>query len=214
MLKLTQGIRESGNLRLTHENVSINLYGSTSAQWQNFLKTYYGRTKANCVYRNYGIVGDNLYSNWNMFWQIKDPTLRAIRLKIAWRDVMSNERRERFKMTSDPRCICCGSVETVNHQLWECNNAQRIWNFTFKYLKTNSLFTNNITDIIIYNSNYCVEFVKSITFKYLIQIDRSRNLTYELFKTACDEKLSLELKTLTNERKLALANTIEILLSS
>ena len=74
----------------------------------------------------YGFDGNNEI-NFHKIWMIMDPNLRHIRLKIAWKDVMSLERCNRYRMTDNPNCNICGQLETVEHQLWQCSNAQKIW---------------------------------------------------------------------------------------
>ena len=60
----------------------------------------------------YSIDVDNNHTNiqntWHNLWCIKNPTLRAIRLKILYKDVWSNERRHRMGITSNSDCVICG----------------------------------------------------------------------------------------------------------
>jgi len=113
-------------------------------------------------------------------WQIKSPALRAIRLKIVYKNVYSNERRFRFGLTDSPNCRICGEVETVQHQLFDCSNAramrekvQNIYNMDFE----------NLESLIIPGTNPNDEIVKSVLLKMLIQIDRSEGLSGEGFQS-------------------------------
>ena len=113
-------------------------------------------------------------------WLIKSPVLRALRLKILYKNVYSNERRCRFGLADSPNCQICGGVETVKHQLFECRNAcdlrdlvKNTYNYEFE----------NLESVLIPGKNAQEEIVKSVLLKCLIQIDRSAGIAEEGLKS-------------------------------
>ena len=113
-------------------------------------------------------------------WLIRSPVLRATRLKIMYKNVYSNERRFRFGLADSPDCQICGSVETVQHQLFECRNACTLRELV-KYTYNHEF--ENLESVIIPGKNIHEEIVKSVLLKMLIQIDRSVGITEEGFKS-------------------------------
>ena len=109
--------------------------------------------------------------NWQShLWRIKNPHLRAYRLKLLYKDIFSNERRFRFKLTDSSNCTICGQVETVTHQLFECRNAQRLWSM---FNTITGKVVGSMLEVIMCTKEREIEIVKSIIIKWLIQIDRS-----------------------------------------
>jgi hypothetical protein len=112
-------------------------------------------------------------------WLIKSPALRAIRLKILYKNVYSNERRFRFGLTTSPNCRICDEIETVQHQLFDCINARAM-----RQLVCNNynLQFENFESLIIPGRNSKEEMIKSVLLKMLIQIDRSEGISEDGFK--------------------------------
>ena len=72
----------------------------------------------------------SMQCNWKMtkhLWKIKNPILRAARLKIYYVDIFSNERCFKFVLDSTGDCKICGSVVSKSLQLLDCSNARRMW---------------------------------------------------------------------------------------
>ena len=139
---------------------------------------------------------------WNNLWRIKNPTLRAIRLKILYKDVWSNDKRHRLGIIGNDKCSVCGLKETSIHQLFECNNARRIWN---TYFLCTNLVTRpdnyvwngkDMTNLIEVSNDVILEIVKSAIFKLLIQIDRSANLDEVQIKRSIAFWVNIEIKSL------------------
>ena len=133
-------------------------------------------------------------------WLIKNPILRAVRLKVVYKDIFSNERRFRFQLSVTPNCDICGSVETVEHHLFLCTNASRIWDLYSRLtgLRINSLFDLIHSDRILEN-----EIIKSVLLKALIQINRSRDSMDRAIISECIFFLSTEARTnVTQSEKL------------
>ena len=128
----------------------------------------------------------DLYKN---IWAIKQPALRAIRLKLCFKDVYSNERRHRFGISDSPLCSICGQVETVEHQLFDCDNAQRLWRM-FENACGSSV--QSFREVILCSDRIEVESLKSTIIKALIQIDRSHNLPVKAVAQSCAHFLRIE----------------------
>ena len=116
--------------------------------------------------------GMNNEDNFKYLLGIRNPTLRAIRLKILHKDVFSNERRYRFHLVDSPSCSVCGLDETVEHQLFSCRNAGRIWSL---YLKLTGIRVLSLYEAISCGRNVEHEIIKSILLRSLIQINRSQD---------------------------------------
>ena len=52
----------------------------------------------------------------------KSTILRAIH-----GDIYCGSRLKKFGMTDTDECPRCNAVETITHQLWECNYASKVW---------------------------------------------------------------------------------------
>jgi len=63
-------------------------------------------------------------------------------------------------------------VETVQHQLFECINASRLWFSLNRFIDKP---VNNFSDIVLCNRDAVTEIAKSVILKALIQIDRSKH---------------------------------------
>ena len=122
---------------------------------------------------------------WNNLWRIKNPTLRAIRQKILYRDVWSNDKRYRLGLSSSDKCLVCGEKETVEHQLFQCRNAMKLWNIywacinhrNFSSKTSLTMSRQTMASLLEVSGDLIQELVKAVIFKHLIQIDRSVNLT-------------------------------------
>ena len=68
---------------------------------------------------------EDIRITWHNLWRIKNPTLRAIRLKILYKDVWCQDKRLKLGIATDNKCTICGEPETVLHQLFFCENAER-----------------------------------------------------------------------------------------
>jgi len=86
----------------------IRLYGINkpfkllkSMEWQRILKIILNKTAIPSIKQKYNLPIDPATElvSWHRPWLIKSPALRAIKLKIGYKDVFSNERRHRFKLT-------------------------------------------------------------------------------------------------------------------
>ena len=107
-------------------------------------------------------------------WEIKNPTLRAVRLKVLYKDVFCNERRHRFGLANSPNCDICGQIESIEHHLFSCHNAARLWSL---YQRLSHQNIHSMFDVLMCSKNVAHEIAKTIILKALIQIDRSKDKT-------------------------------------
>ena len=147
----------------------------------------------------------DLYRN---IWKIKHPSLRAIRLKTIYKDIFSNERRYRFKIIDSPACEICGLPETVEHHMFQCRNAARIWALFQRItgVKIDSLF-----DVIDCSQHRELEIIKSSLIKALIQIDRSKNCSDSALIAECGYYLGIEARVSKNSSEKLLRESRRLL---
>ena len=122
-------------------------------------------------------------------WKIKNPTLRALRLKVCYKNIYSNERRHRFGLSDSPFCTSCLLIETVEHQLFECANAQRLW---LMYRNIAGQEISSFADLLLCSSSIELESLKSAIIKALIQINRSHSVPEKVIAQECAHFLRIE----------------------
>ena len=125
----------------------------------------------------------------NNLWKIKNPALRGIRLKLLYKDIFCNERRHRFGLSDSALCQGCGDIETVSHQLFQCRNASRMWEW---FTESTGIRINSLMEIVTVTEDSQVEIIKSVAIKKLIQIDRSTGCTKQEFIAECIYYLKIE----------------------
>ena len=133
--------------------------------------------------------GREYESDFARIWLIKNPSLRAVRLKVIYKDIFSNERRFRFKIALSSDCEVCGMVETVDHHLFSCSNANRVWRL---YRQVTGSQIESLFDVISCGSDRVHEIIKSVCLKALLQIDRSKNVTDRAILAQCLYFLNIE----------------------
>ena len=134
-------------------------------------------------------------------WRIKNPALRAIRLKALYKDIFCNERRHRFGLSNSSSCQGCGDVESVDHQLFQCRNASRMWDWISQIT---GIRTNSLMELVTVTEAVPVEILKSVAIKKLIQINRSVDCTKQEFISECMYYLKIE-KIARKQSRLATA---------
>ena len=171
---------ESACFNLVRNNAVLNLGKCSSRQLQDELKLALKCIIKFEVSNKYQIEYDESLEtlNWKHVWQIGHPNLLGTRLKILYKNVYSNERRHRFGISESPNCTICGKLESVQHQLFECSNAKRLWTILDKVTGyTPADFYHSIC----YEGPIETELVKSVVLKLLVQIDRSSKLNIKAF---------------------------------
>ena len=146
-----------------------------------------------------GIDQHQLFRN---IWKIKNPILRAIRLKLIYKDVFSNERRFRFNMTDSPECQLCGQIESVEHQLFTCANASRIWDL---YGRLTGEQVSSLFEVIACSHVKENEIIKSVLIKALVQIDRSRDKVDRQINADCIHYLGIEARSQPKQENIYIA---------
>ena len=135
-------------------------------------------------------------------WQIKNPALRAIKLKLCYKNIYSNERRHRFGLADSPLCVGCTQVESIAHQLVECDNAQRLW-VMFRSITGENV--QSLKDLILCSSSLENEILKIAIIKSLIQINRNHNVPTRVIALECAYFLRVEaIANSSKERALTL----------
>ena len=155
---------------------------------------------------------------WQNLWQIKDPTLRAIRHKILLKDIWCQEKRFKLGISNSSSCTICGENESALHQLFLCNNAKRIWNLALGLMGVNprdfQFIDQSIANLIEVSNNVVNEIIKSAVFKLLIQIDRSHKLDPTSICRSIAYWININLKFLSKRTKgnSTLANLLKSML--
>ena len=173
-------------------NNKVKLMNKTSSrELQYILKSCLGKIKPYSVNNKYD--GLNLGSleekkSWFNLWKLRNPILRNCRLKIKYKDVFCQQRRHKFGISDSSQCEICGELETVEHQIMNCNNARRMWKVYDKLFGKEIDFKNVIT----VDCNMTEELVKAVIIKLLIQIDRSRSLSINHIILRIQYMLNLE----------------------
>ena len=146
----------------------------------------------NKIYRRQNLpsIGtDSLVEHFNKLWQIKHPVLRAIRLKLCYKNVFSNERRFRFGISDSPLCSNCGQIETIEHQLFECPNAKRLW-LMFKDIIGTEIVS--FSKVLTCSLSVEAEILKASIIKALLQINRNHNVPTKTIAQECAYLIRIE----------------------
>ena len=165
------------NIFLNYENKWFDIKKIQSKTLNFLIKQNLNKVVVYDPAARYNIKSDsfvNIRATWQHLWLIKNPTLRAVRHKILYKDVWCNDKRFKLGISKDDKCIICGNKETTFHQLFECTNARRCWAF-FENL-TGAKIDNNergYASLIAVSNDLILEVIKACIFKFLIQIDRS-----------------------------------------
>ena len=165
------------NILLNYENKWFDIKKIQSKTLNFLIKQNLNKVVVYDPAARYNIKSDsfvNIRATWQHLWLIKNPTLRAVRHKILYKDVWCNDKRFKLGISKDDKCIICGNKETTFHQLFECTNARRCWAF-FENL-TGAKIDNNergYASLIAVSNDLILEVIKACIFKFLIQIDRS-----------------------------------------
>ena len=120
---------------------------------------------------------------------LRQPVLKAIRLKVCYKNIYANERRFRFGLSDSPLCVGCGQDETVEHQLVVCANAARLWEM-FKNIT--GIEIRSMKDLLSCSDTVEAEILKSAVIKALIQIDRNHQTPTRVVATRCAHFLRIE----------------------
>ena len=80
-------------------------------------------------------------------------------------------------------------IESVEHQLFLCRNATRVWNL---FYRSTGINIGSLFEILICTANVEIEIIKSIMIKTLLQIDRSQNRSEREILAECAFYLGVE----------------------
>lgn len=195
------------------KNKIFNLEKISGRKMQEIIKVAFNKVETDSIYRRYNILGTLLEekAHWNNWIKIKNPILRAIRYKIAYNDIFSNQKRCKLKLSDTDACAICGEVETTFHQLFECQNARRLWDILpgIKAIGTIDKYS-----LLCVGGNIGIEIIKSCIFKALVQIDRSRFLPVEAIVRQIIHYLRIESITLNKLNKISESTKFDMLRDS
>jgi len=176
----------------------ILLHKFTTKKLQLLLMKAFGKCKPPRIWN------DQINIEWKRIWRIKNPTLRSIRYKVAHGDVFCNLRRFQCKVSDSDKCDICSLPETIEHQLFLCTNAQKMWTIANKVLERE---INNIAGLVELGGSDTDELIKSVIIKFLLQIDRSAGITARTLLQRIRYYLEVEKSVRSN---FALLNRLEI----
>ena len=87
---------------------------------------------------------------------------------------------KRFGMVESESCEICGAIETVSHQLFECQNAKKQRDFALSISPT--LLVPNFYSLLEISTNQKAELIKALIIRNLIQLDRSKDSNRDHFE--------------------------------
>jgi len=106
------------------------------------------------------------------------------------------------------KCGSCGLVETAEHQLFDCPNAVCKW----QWLDRIASLDEDSYQRVCCSSNETLELMKAVVFKMLIQIDRSRSMSFNQFKSALKYWINIEIAAMKRQVKLSCVKKWEALI--
>ena len=121
-----------------------------------------------------------------------------------YKDIFYNHRRFRAGLSNSPNCSICGEVETLYHMLFDCDNARRIWGYCSQICNTDD--PDSLYDAVCVTESYEIEIVKTLVFKALTQIDRSRDMCLNEFRSRLLRLARIEEQSKYGSRLSALLN--------
>ena len=184
----------------------------TSRNLQDALKIAFKKVMAYSVNDKYDRLCESAHiqsQSWFYLWKIRNPILRNYRLKVMYKDVYCQERRHRFKLSDSPMCLCCGEIETVQHQLYDCPNARRLWRVYNEIFNTTIPFKN----VILSEADVVGELIKAVIIGFLAQINRSSLVSINNLMIRMRQVLSLELHVTKNRRIEQIIEKIDAMLA-
>jgi exonuclease III len=122
---------------------------------------------------------------------LKNPTLRNLRHRLWHNDIFCGSKMKKLNMTDTDRCERCGKKENTQHQLFECRDAQKMWDLYNKLmvqLKLEDCKVLNFTSVVFTTKfdNPITDLLKTVIIKLNIQIKRpkfgEKTLKQELLK--------------------------------
>lgn len=172
------------------KNRAIALRKVSSGTIQLLLKEYMNRMKQPNIYITHKLPYNSNVPCWKDLWLLKIPALRAIRYKFFHRDIYSKERLHRYGLEASPNCIKCNEIETVRHQIFDCQDVKMYWNYVSLCTGVN---IKQYEDLLIVR-DVITEIFITCAIKCLIQIDRSKDKPLQYFVSVCKNMLMIESK--------------------
>jgi len=167
-------------------NTIVDLTKVSSSSIQSWLKKIYKKVINVSIGGLYNTFEDKYLEKltFKKIWLLGYPKLIAIRLKLIHRNLFPNSRRFKAKLTDSPNCEICGEEETVEHMLFECENAKRLWILYGEICEGE--VPDNLYDAIIFYEPVWIEIVKTLILKSLIGINRGSHLNIVKLRNLID----------------------------
>ena len=127
-------------------------------------------------------------------------------------DIFCNEKRHRFGLTESSECIICGEIETKEHQLFYYINAICFWEI-LNLVRIVERRNNDYLYHILVSSDHNYEIIKSVIFKMLFQIDRSKDTVNKTIILKIKTALIIEQKSKPNSDSNSLIKNLNNLLN-
>jgi hypothetical protein len=110
---------------------------------------------------------------------LKNPTLRSLRHRLWHNDIFCGLKMKKFNMTDSDTCERCSEIETTQHQLYECREAQKMWEFFNRCMTDIKIGICKVTcfsDIVFStkHDNPITDLMKTVIIKLNIQITRPK----------------------------------------
>jgi hypothetical protein len=164
---------------ITVGNKSKDIGQATAKEIQTMIKDAKGREKIDFMRKHGFEVTEMEYtkSMQKMYKIVKNPTIRALELKIWHNDIFSKSRMKKFNMTDEDKCPRCNQTEDVPHQLYNCKQARYMWELYNTIMKEDlneDCVINEYKEIILTRPQDTPqsELLKMIIVKLNIQIER------------------------------------------
>ena len=145
------------------------------------------------------------------FENTRETTLQSFQYKVINRYIPCNINLHRWKKSESDLCCYCGSLETIEHFLYECNLTRSLWSGFFEWWQTvtKTYISCSLLDILfgianpeknpeIIILNFCIIFVKYYIYKSKIH---GKNTNLQWMKREMKDKILCEKCILLQQNK-------------
>jgi hypothetical protein len=162
---------------------------------QVLLKTSLKRMETLDVKYKLGIINYDEDNIMRLRKSVKNSKLRNIYFRLIHNDFFTREKMKKYKMIDSDQCTRCGQIETTKHLLWECHEANKIWDLFNQELSkftSENIKVNKYEDIFYTPKTPSICLVKTKIIQELIQINRPINWTVNNIKNSIKELINME----------------------
>jgi exonuclease III len=172
---------ELGDFVVVDKTKTVKLSEINTKSLQIFFKKLYGKTTNIDFRKKHGINIDQneLYGSIAQTYKLlKNPSLRALRLRLWHNDIFCGVKLKIFNMEETDKCKRCNKTENTEHQIYDCKEAKKMWevfNRIMRSCKLSECMLNNYKDVLL--TRKCdvqqSEVLKMVIIKENIQINRT-----------------------------------------